>query len=442
MDSPLADLTHLVQRARKRGAWGVEVSYERSEGTRMASRRSRVAEEEHVVASWVTVRCWLEGGRGAEARGAPEEADVLVDRALEAAAGADPDPYAGPEDRLEPALGGLGIDDRRHAALTREHRAEVLVAAERSVRQSDRRLSARDFVYEDRRRLRAFANSRGVALEEFDTTYTLHGAVVGNAAGEELRLAHRVEARTFSTIASLPLGTLLAQRGGALLQRAEPLEGEPLVVLPPHVVARIFARLAEGFAGPDDAFFLSPRSDAVLDPRIHLVDDGGLHGGLRTASFDDRGCAPLTVPLIRAGRPERRYLDLRRARALDLRPTGHWWGDALRPANLVLRSGTRSIHASLADRATWALWLDDLGEEAVDLRTGEVDAVVNGVVLHGNEPRGALRHARIRGNLLRVFEEVDEVASDTDRHGYVDAPGLLVRGFVLTPGSDRRSASR
>lgn len=431
MDSRLVELTRLVEWARRRGAWGVEALYERAEGTRMRSRRSRIAEEEPFATAELTVRCWLEGGRGAAAHGDPEQATALVEQALEQAEGAEADPLAGPEDRLEPPLGGLGIDDRRFASLGRDDRADVLTSAERSVRQTDRRLSARDFCYEDQRRQRTFVSSRGVALEEFDTRYVLAGAVLGSAAGDEIRLEHGVEARSFSTIASLPLGAALAQRAGALLLRGEQLDGEVLVMMPPHVTAKLFARLAEGFVQPGD-FFLSPRADVVLDERVHVFDDGGLPGGLRAASFDDRGCPPLPVTLIRAGRPEGRYLDVRGARALDHRPTGHWWGGSLRPSNLILRSGTRSMNALFNDRNAWSLLLDDLDPGAIDLRTGRLDAVVNAVVMHANEPRGAMRGVRLEGDLAQVLGGIEDLASDTDRHGHVDAPGMLLRGLTVT----------
>lgn len=440
MDSRLTELTQIVEHARRLGARGSEVLYERSEGLFLASFRGRISDERPLHEATLTVRCWLDEGRLGEARGAPEDPVALVEQALERAAVAERDHYGGPEDRLEPPLGGLGIDDRRHAGLERDDKAELLVTVQRSVRKIDRRFSARDFAWEDRRRQRTFANSRGVTLEEYDTTYTMRGAVIGSAAGEDIRVNHAVEARSFATVAAAPLGHLVVQRAGAVVQRGEEIDGDVLVMMPPLVVARLFARIAEGFVHPEREFFLSPRGGVVLDDRVHLFDDGTLHGGLRSASFDDRGCSPVPRTLIRAGRPDGRYIDLRTGRAQGSLPTGHWWGDGLQPSNLLLRPGSRSMNAIAIDRATWMFWLDDLPDSAIDLATGQVDAVVSGMVSRGNEPRGGMRNVRLQGDLAQVLGAIDEIASDTDRHGHVDAPGMLVRGFRITRGRSGRSA--
>ena len=147
------------------------------------------------------------------------------------------------------------------------------------------------FQYEDEQLWRGLVNSRGLALEESATRYRLDGGV----KGEGLALREHIETRSFSSIASLPIGTNLVRRGTELLEAGRTLDPGPVrVVLPPLPMSRIVGMLGEHFH-PDrltsDAFFLSPSEGdvPVLSEQLHVVDDGSRPGALRTRMFDDRG---------------------------------------------------------------------------------------------------------------------------------------------------------
>lgn len=426
-----------LERARKAGARGAELLYEHTGGARWTITRGKPQAEDRPPEERVSVRVWVEGGGVGFRAGAPDALDGLIAKALKEAGRSKADRHAGPIGRQQTVLGGLGILDRRHDAVTDEDRVEILATAERSVKAIDRRLTGSQFVYTDAKRLRRFANSRGVFLVEEDTVYTAEGRVATPSGRDAIALGDRIASRTFASIASIPFATNLARRAADLLQPAVDLEGPVRALLAPHVVARLFAAMAERFVAASfedgGAFFLrpTPPGRTVVDPRLHLQDDGTLPGGLHTRSFDDRGACPVPLTLLREGKVDGRFVDPEHAHVLDARPTGHVCGTGQAPTNLLLRSGTRSMNAALVDLGGTVLALDDLDPAEVDLATGEVDAKVNGVVLEANEPAGAVRRARLRGNLLTVLNSVVEVCSDTDRIGHVDAPGMVVDGFSL-----------
>jgi PmbA protein len=432
-------LRERLEHGRKLGALGMELLYARIAGSALGVTRGKVLQVEVPVEASLSVRVWTEGGRVGVQRGPPEAFDALLDGALSAAAGAPEDPHAGPVSRQATVIGGLGVLDRRYEQLTDEDRAEVVITAERAVRSVDRRLTPTDFWYRDRLRLRRFANSRGVVLEETDTLYEASGTVAGSAEGRPVELADHIQSRTFASIVSLPYGTTLARRAADLLQPAVPLSGPVRVMLPPLPVARLFGALAAQFQAsafsPDakEPLFLQPRADGapVVDTRLHLQDDGTLPGGLRSTSFDDRGVCPVALTLLREGRVDGRFVPPALAHAHEVRPTGHVTGDVEAPTNLILRSGTRSMNAALADLGSRVLIVDDLPDLAgLDLVTGRFEATVHGVVVQGNKPIGAARGVRLTGHLLEVLNQVVEVCSDTDRVGHIDAPGMIVDGFV------------
>jgi len=429
----LTELINRVDELRAR-ARALELCLTRTERHDVVLKGGKPAHETEREAT-LTVRTWLDEGRTGEATGAPEALGALLDEALAAAGEADPDPLQGPVARQERELGGLGIDDRRRAQVEASHRESVLTGAWQTVRKASK-LTPRDFAYRDARTVRRYVNSRGVALEEAGTTFAVRGSAVAQSPDGDFVLSERIASRRFSTVATLPLGEFLVRRAAAVRQPGETLEPGPVrVVLTPRATAQLFEHLGAAFTAARMAagdFFLGDPAVA-LDPRLHLLDDGLLVGGLRTRAFDDRGVAPVALTLLRDGRPDGRFLSVEEARRHEVRPTGHWLGGRLAPSNLVLKSGTRSVNALLAELRGPSLRVDDLPDlSGVDLVTGAARLPVHGEVMDANKAVGAMRHVVIEGSLLEILGELVEVCNDTDRWGAVDAPALITQGWTLS----------
>lgn len=426
-------LEEQVDAARRAGAKGCELLLEVVDGVDLAMVGGKVVEREEVASRTLTVTTWLEGGRRGQVSGPPDTVREMVQQALEAAASAAEDPQGGPVDRLRPVVGGLSVEDRRYKYLDDDARTEVLGLAQRSVAQESKQVCAGRFTYRDRRVQRAFANSRGVSLEERSTRYDADGEVSFGS----VHLTEAIATRSFASIASLPFGTSLARRALALAMDGETLDGEVAVMMPPHVVARLVAFLGPFFVPERLAgelpFFLAARGDEpVVDPRLHLLDDGRIPGGLHTRSFDDRGVVPVPLTLLKEGVPDGAYRGPEGARRDGRTPTGHErLGGVQVPGNLALRSGTKTVNHTWTDFADWSLRLDDLDPSGLDLATGVLEVPVDGLVMHSNEQKGSVRRRMARLDLMKMLNQVLEVCSDTDRVGHVDAPALFLGGLEL-----------
>jgi predicted Zn-dependent protease len=436
MEEQLRRLTAMVDLARRQGALGSEFLYTEQSGNGIDMVRGQPLPITVPSTSGLRVSTWLEGGRKGVAVGSVERGAQLIGASLAEAANAPENAHSGPVGRLAGKVGGLGVFDRRYGALTAPDRQDVLVAAVRTCAAVDRRLQPHGFTYRDRLTTRCFANSKGTQLSETETTYTATGAVRGLLEDGEVEADTVIAARSFSSIASLPFGNNLARRVEALFQEGETLDGPVRVMLAPHACARLFAHLATYFevrSFMDGTFFLQP-DGPPLHRKVHLVDDGTLPGGLLSRSFDDRGVKPVPLTLLREGRVEGRFLDPETARRIDSRPTGHEVGGTRGPSNLVLRSGTRSMNALLSEMGGWSLMIRYLPPlaGAINPRTGKMTCTVSGVVMKGNQAVGAVRNRTLTGDLKEVLAQVVHVASDTDRVCHVDAPGMLVDGFVLS----------
>jgi PmbA protein len=376
----------------------------------------------------------LQGGREGRSEGTPEQLDALIEQALERASSAANNSLAGPVSRLGNATKGLGIDDRRYPMLTDADRIEV-VATNRRAATSSARVEAGTFTYKDRRERRAFANTKGVMLEVFGTRYDASGSV-SLRAGTGNDLKEHIAGRAFASIACLPFGGTLVKRATSLLELAPPIDGPIRVLFRPRATGKLFAWLAPLFdvAVLREGKTLLHRDGRLVElhRKIHLVDDGGLSGGLHTRAFDDRGVPSVPLTLIREGLIDARFLHVEAARDLETRPTGHQYGDHVGPTNLQVNSGVRSINAHMGEQPGPVFALDDLPDLAkLDRATGEIDVPVSGHLLQGHTVVGARRQARLRGNIIDALQQVAAITSDTDRILHVDSPGIFMDGLRI-----------
>ena len=67
----------------------------------------------------------------------------------------------------------------------------------------------------------------------------------------------------------------------------------------------------------------------------------------------------------------------------------------------------------------------------LDLQTGDFRCVGSGALHRGQKVLGVVRNAPLSGNILQVLGRLVDLASDTDRVGHVDAPGMLVDGVQV-----------
>ncbi|MFT7520313.1 MAG: putative Zn-dependent protease, partial [Kiritimatiellia bacterium] len=281
-----------------------------------------------------------------------------------------------------------------------------------------------------------FMNTKGITLTEFDTVFRLEGAV--RSPGLDIELHEVIEDRSFASVASLPFGASMARRLKALEGEPVPVDGPMRVMMPPRVTAAIFALLAPHFtlkALQEESSFLAQarQGGAAFDTKVHLLDDGRVTGALRTTSFDDRGVSPVPLTLIRDGVVSASYKGLVEARQRNQRASGHRRGEDLHPTNLLVRGGTRTMNALLSEQSGLVLRLDHIRglQRGLDIETGEIKVEASGVLFHGRQKViGVVPMVRLTGNLVNVLRSVVELASDTDRFGHVDAPGMMVDGFT------------
>lgn len=433
-------LERLIDAARKLGARAVELLVVEDDGVVVTCAKGKITRQDAFTTTRARATVWDAAARSAAVEGTLVELPALIERALAAAADAPIDAEGAPVARLSAPIGGLSIDDKRHSTLTMADRIEVISAAERGARQADKRAQTENFAYRDNRRRRRIANSRGLNLEEWSTLYQAMGSVlVGDERGN-IAMSDHLASRAFASIASLPYGAALAQRAAALLPGHGAPPGPQRVVFSPRSLAELVLQLGDEFTWANldsgDSFLAQAAREhrPLFDPRVTLLDDGTVPGSIRTRAFDDRGVPPATLALLREGRVDGRFIDVATARRKEARPTGHQWRRALAPNNLILRGGTRSINAILSEMDRQILVIDHVYDwNGLNLKTGDLTIRAGGWMTRRSKHEHFVRDVKLSGHLPTVLTNIVEIASDTDRYLHVDAPAMILDGFVILP---------
>lgn len=369
----------------------------------------------------------------------------LARAAVARAAAADPDPLAGPPDRLDLGERGLGIMDVRLPTIEDADRAEVTQLNLEGANGVAPGIRGLRFAYVEEQRERAIHTTNGVIASEPSTRFLLEGRVHDERTG--LALTDSVESRHFADVASVPLGVDLARRLLPYRQPLPPPEGDRALLFNPAAVAALLPALAPAFSAEAieaGRSFLSGRlGQRIASPRLHLIDDPALPGALQTRAFDDRGVPPMAVPLLKEGVSGGVYLGSALARRRGLRPTGHARANGgLWVGNLVLRPGSRTRNMLLpdlgrhlaADEVLDVAGLDVAGPDVAGLDTvrGTVDLRLRLLVMDGPEVKGTAGVARLRCTLPELLGAVTDLCSDQERIRNVDVCTWITHGLRLS----------
>jgi predicted Zn-dependent protease len=421
-------MRELAVDARRWGASAAEIYAVRAVGIQARVQRGRLGHREAVDEARAVVRCWDDAGRLGLAEGPLEQVRGLLSAAVSAAGRGPVIPPPSPVASVATSLAGLSTFDRRWHELAEDERVGVLIEAEREARAVDAAVSPEAFAWSDRAEHRAWASSSGAFAEEEATRFELSGLVSVDGGGGRLRVSDSLASRYFASAAGVPFGAPLARRALHLTRPAPAPEGAVRALLPQRVVAALIDAFAAALLRRDP-WTLGFRAH----PSLHLVDDRGLVGGLRSAAFDDRGAPPRPLVLVQHGRTEAPWRGSDEARAAGGAPTGHERDGALALGNLVLRRGARSVAVALADSGAPTLMVDDLtGFEAADPNTGAWSGSARGRLVSGGVGRPCVG-ARVQGSWASILgAQADlEVLADADRLGHVDAPALLLGALTI-----------
>jgi predicted Zn-dependent protease len=264
----------------------------------------------------------------------------------------------------------------------------------------------------------------------------MDGTASGWASGESHRFG------------DLDADALAARAVGKALRSREPAVWEPgayTVVLEPAAVADLLADAAwlsfGALAVQEGRSFLSGRiGERVLGENVTIRDDP-YHPLHRGAPFDAEGMPTKAVTIVERGVAKSPVYDRATAAKEGKESTGHGlpYPNPYGPitAHLVLEGGEGSVDdlVSRVDRGLLVtrVWYTN----PIDPKTATLTGMTRDglFAIEGGRIRGAVRHFRFNQSVVRMLNEV-EAMSAVERVSGVVCPGLLVRSFQMSSGTE------
>jgi PmbA protein len=258
----------------------------------------------------------------------------------------------------------------------------------------------------------------GTAMEhDYDFTSAVYGselespAVMGKRVGE--KAVRRLNPRKVSTI-KVP------------------------IIYDPRVSNSIVGHLAGAINGAGIArgvsFLKDKMGKIVLPAGMDIIDDPHRRRGLRSRPFDGEGLANRRMALVEDGVLKTWVLDLRSARQLNLKSTGHAARGTSSPpgpstTNLYLSAGKETPKQLMADIES-GFYCTDLIGFGVNNVTGDYSRGASGFWIEKGELAYPVSEITIAGNLTEMFQNLRAANDLTFRFG-TNAPTLRIDGMTV-----------
>jgi len=210
------------------------------------------------------------------------------------------------------------------------------------------------------------------------------------------------------------------------------------VIYDPRVARGLVGHLLGAINGSSVArgttFLKDAMNTAVFAPHVTIVEDPHMHRGLRSKPCDAEGIANKRANLIDKGVLTTWLLDLRTARQLNLKSTGHASRGTSSPpspssTNVYLAAGDLSPEALMADIED-GLYVTDLVGSGVSSVTGDYSRGAVGFWIENGKLAYPVSEITVAGNLKEMFRNLTP-ASDLELRYGVDAPTVRIDGMSV-----------
>lgn len=440
-DDTLDFLSDLVAKARAAGADAADAVFVEGASVSHARRLGKLEKLERSEGQDLGLRV-LVGQRQAivsSSDRAPRAIAELVARAVAMARVAPPDPHAGLADPADiareiPDLDLLDpVEPSAEALVERARAAEDAAMAVKGITNSEGAEAG-------------WSRSRValVATNGFAATYARshHSVSASVIAGTGTAMQRDYDYATVAHAADLEDPAAIGRRAAErTLARLDPRKIETCklpIVFDNRVSASFVGHLASAANGAAVArgtsFLKDSMGKAVMAPGVTIVDDPFRPRGLGSKPVDGEGIAPRRREVVANGVLSTWFLDLRAARQLKLRSTGHASRGTTSPpspspTNLHMLPGSISREAMIRD-VRRGLYVNEFIGMGVNGVTGDYSRGASGFWIEDGALAYPVSEITVAGNLKDMFLALAP-ADDLVFRNATNAPTLRIDGMTI-----------
>lgn len=173
--------------------------------------------------------------------------------------------------------------------------------------------------------------------------------------------------------------------------------------------------------------------EKVFGDNITLVDDPLLAQSPHRFTFDDEGVASFAKTVVEKGVLKTYLHNLKTAEMLGAESTGNGFGGGVRPTNLCLSGGNRSLEEMIAPIDNGIYITGMMGQHAgVNSVSGSFNLQASGYrIVHG-KIADPVTLIVVSGNILDVLSHVVEIANDFESSGSVACGSVYIESLSVS----------
>jgi PmbA protein len=193
----------------------------------------------------------------------------------------------------------------------------------------------------------------------------------------------------------------------------------------PSLIGHLLGAISGSAIARGTSFLKDNLGQQIFSEGVTIVEDPFIPRGLGSRAYDGDGLARVKRNIIDLGVLTTWLLDLRSARQLGLRPTGHGSGTS----NVYLKPGNASREDLVRD-IQQGLYVTEMIGSSINMVTGDYSRGASGFWIENGELTYPVSEITIAGNLKDMFLNVTP-ANDLEFRTSVNAPTCRVEGLTI-----------
>lgn len=298
--------------------------------------------------------------------------------------------------------------------------------------------------YEERIWSLRIINSKGITVSsQRGLGFCELKAVAKNDSGTEGAYEFDFSPR-FEELDAQAVAVRAAKRALAKLGSQPMAIGSVPVVFSPRSAASMLKLVAPSFFADNvqkgKSVISAKCGERIYSPKVSIIDDGLLPGGLLSFSFDGEGIPRRRNIMIENGTVSGWLYDSARARIDGTKSTGSAKRGDLRQmpqidvSNCFLKAGGRSQDSILRGVARGFYVTDLSGTHTANTISGDFSLGAEGFLIENGVMGQPVRGVTVAGNVHELFARIVEIGNDPKFHGEYGSPTFLVEELTFAGG--------
>ena len=368
----------------------------------------------------------------------------MIGAAVDGAANLSSDPFYGfpaPPRDLSPIP---GIYDERIRHISANERIEKAMALESMALTFDPKRVKRvgKAMYEDDERMVFIVNSEGVEAE-FTSSIFMGSVMAVAEEGSESEMGWDFDFyHCFEGLDVAQIGREAARKAG------EKLGGRPLktafypALIRNQVACEFLSVLAPSFTVENvrkgKSLFSDGLGSRAFSSKVTIYDDGLHPQGMATCPFDGEGVESKKTPVVASGRITGFLYDFYWASREGGRSTGNSTRGGIKAppslgiSNLYIERGNRTLSDLLEGINKGIIIEEVMGIHTANPISGDFSLGAAGSWVERGRPVHPVKGIAISGNVLDLFENIEEVGADFRFMGKLGSPSLKVSKLAIS----------